>query len=95
MGKPVATLGSFHMCPKVENKVPHVGGPVASGNGGVTVGGMPVACVGDKLVCIGPPDSISTGSGSVTVGGKAVARLGDSTDHGGKILAGNPTVLIG
>ncbi|GGB20072.1 PAAR domain-containing protein [Agarivorans gilvus] len=95
MGKPVAMLGSFHVCPKVQNKVPHVGGPVAGGNGSVTVGGMPVACVGDKLVCIGPPDTIKAGSSSVTVGGKAVARLGDPTAHGGKIVVGNPTVLIG
>lgn len=95
MGKPAAFLGSFHVCPKVTSKVPHVGGPVIASGSGVTVGGLPIACVGDKLVCVGPPDSISAGSSSVTVGGKAVARMGDSTKHGGKIVVGNPTVLVG
>ena len=32
---------------------------------------------------------------SVTMGGKFAARLGDSTAHGGSIIAGCPTVLIG
>ncbi|MCA2442534.1 MULTISPECIES: PAAR domain-containing protein, partial [Vibrio] len=50
---------------------------------------------GDKLVCIGPPDSISAGSSSVKINGKPAARSGDSTSHGGKILVGVPTVLIG
>ncbi|MDF5404470.1 type VI secretion protein, partial [Vibrio parahaemolyticus] len=50
---------------------------------------------GDKLICIGPPDSISAGSSSVTINGKPAARVGDSTSHGGKILSGMPTVLIG
>ncbi|MDG2882100.1 type VI secretion protein, partial [Vibrio parahaemolyticus] len=27
--------------------------------------------------------------------GKPAARVGDSTSHGGKILSGMPTVLIG
>lgn len=95
MGKPAAFLGCMHVCPARTGKIPHVGGPVASGNGTVTVGGLPVACVGDKLVCVGPPDTVAQGSATVTVGGKPVARLGDSTAHGGKIVVGNPTVLIG
>lgn len=95
MGKPAATIGCFHVCPKVTSKVPHVGGPVIAGSGNVTIGGIPAARKGDKLICIGPPDTINAGSSSVKINGKPAARLGDSTAHGGKVVVGNPTVKIG
>ncbi|HCG8169925.1 PAAR domain-containing protein [Vibrio parahaemolyticus] len=95
MGKPAATLTSMHVCPKVTAKVPHVGGPVVAGSPNVKIGGLPAARKGDRLICVGPPDSISQGSGSVFINGKPAARMGDSTSHGGKIVIGNPTVLIG
>jgi uncharacterized Zn-binding protein involved in type VI secretion len=95
MGKPAATISCFHVCPKVTSKVPHVGGPIVAGAGNVLIGGMPAARKGDMLVCIGPPDSIKAGSGSVKINGKPAARLGDGTNHGGVIVVGNPTVLIG
>jgi uncharacterized Zn-binding protein involved in type VI secretion len=76
--------------------VPHVGGPVIPpGCPTVLIGGMPAARVGDKLVCTGPPDSIVAGSATVLIGGAHAARLGDSTAHGGKIILGCFTVLIG
>nr|WP_248340059.1 PAAR domain-containing protein [Vibrio parahaemolyticus] len=65
------------------------------GSPNVKIGGIPATRKGDKLVCIGPPDSISAGSSSVKINGKPAARSGDSTSHGGKILVGVPTVLIG
>src|SRR5690554_19240 len=38
-GKPVATIGSMHVCPMVTGYIPHVGGPVSGpGMPGVTVG---------------------------------------------------------
>jgi len=46
-------------------------------------------------VCEGPPDAIAAGSATVTVNGKGIARLGDAIVHGGKIMEGNPTVLVG
>lgn len=95
MGKPAATLTSMHICSKVTSKVPHVGGPVVAGSPNVKIGGLSVARKGDRLICVGPPDSISEGSGSVFINGKPAARMGDSTKHGGKIVIGNPTVLIG
>ncbi|WP_404365764.1 PAAR domain-containing protein [Marinobacter sp.] len=95
MGKPAAVLGSYHACPAKTGKVPHVGGPVLATSPNVTVGGLPVCCVGDKLVCVGPPDTVVAGSATVTANGKPIARLGDGTAHGGKIVAGNPTVLVG
>ena len=95
MGQPAATIGSLHVCPKSTGKVPHIGGPTVAGSGTVKIGGLPAARVGDKCICIGPPDSISAGSSSVMINGKPAARMGDATAHGGKIVIGNPTVLIG
>jgi uncharacterized Zn-binding protein involved in type VI secretion len=56
---------------------------------------MPAATVGDMCTCVGPPDSIALGSMSVLIGGKPAARMGDTTVHGGSIVMGSPTVLIG
>lgn len=76
--------------------VPHVGGPVTGpGVPTVLIGSMPAAVVGDMLVCTGPPDVIVKGSATVLIGGKPAARIGDSTAHGGTIIAGQPTVMIG
>ncbi|WP_404343668.1 PAAR domain-containing protein [Pseudoalteromonas mariniglutinosa] len=95
MAKPAATIGHLHICPKVTAKVPHVGGPVVAGSPNVLIGNMPAARQGDMAICVGPPDSISSGSSTVKINGKPAARLGDGTSHGGKIVIGNPTVLIG
>ena len=74
-----------------------VGPPDAIAMGSVTVmiGGMPAARVGDMSTCVGPPDAIAMGSMTVLIGGMPAARLGDMTSHGGKIILGLPTVLIG
>ena len=56
---------------------------------------MPAARVGDMATCTGPPDSIAAGSGTVLIGKMPAARMGDSTSHGGSIVAGLTTVLIG
>ena len=97
MGNPAARIGDMHVCPMVNpGPVPHVGGPVLPpGMPTVLIGGMPAACVGDMLVCVGPPDNIAMGSATVLIGGKPAARMGDSTAHGGTIVLGCPTVLIG
>lgn len=93
---PAARITDMHVCPKVEpGPVPHVGGPVSSGETTVLIGFMPAARVGDSAVCIGPPDSVSQGEPTVIIGNKAAARLGDPTSHGGVIVAGCPTVIIG
>jgi uncharacterized Zn-binding protein involved in type VI secretion len=76
--------------------VPHVGGPVLPpGCPTVLIGSMPAARVGDMLVCVGPPDVIAMGSVTVMIGGQPAARMGDMTAHGGSIVVGLPTVLIG
>lgn len=83
--------------PAVPAPIPHVGGPVTGpGNPTVLIGGLPAARVGDTLVCVAPaPDSIIKGSATVLIGGLPAARIGDSTAHGGTIVAGLPTVIIG
>lgn len=94
-GKPAATINSMHVCPMVTGTVPHVGGPVLGpGASKVLIGGLPAAVVGDTCQCSGPPDTIIAGSTKVLFQKKPAARLGDSTAHGGKIIAGNPKVLI-
>lgn len=95
MGKPIAILGAYHTCPASTGRTPHVGGPVLASSSNVFIGGMPAALQGDKLVCSGPPDTVTGGSASVFINGKAVARMGDETAHGGRIVVGNPTVLVG
>ena len=59
------------------------------------IGGLPAARVGDPALCIGPTDVIVQGSFSVLIGGQMAARMGDMTAHGGVIVVGEPTVLIG
>jgi uncharacterized Zn-binding protein involved in type VI secretion len=96
MGQPAARITDMHVCPMTTGPVPHVGGPILPpGTPTVLIGGMPAACVGDMAVCTGPPDSIIAGSATVMIGGKPAARLGDSTAHGGTIILGEFTVLIG
>lgn len=73
-----------------------MGGPVLPpGYPTVLIGGMPAARVGDMAICTGPPDSIVTGSSTVLIGGMPAARMGDTTAHGGAIVMGAPTVMIG
>jgi uncharacterized Zn-binding protein involved in type VI secretion len=91
-----ARITDMHVCPLFTGPVPHVGGPVMPpGATTVFIGGLPAATVGDMAVCTGPIDSVVMGSATVFIGGKPVARMGDSTAHGGKIVAGCPTVVIG
>ncbi|OUJ74795.1 MULTISPECIES: PAAR domain-containing protein [Hymenobacter] len=96
---PAARLTDMHTCPMQTPAVPpipHVGGPIVGpGCPTVLIGKMPAAIVGDLLTCVGPPDTIIKGSATVLIGGMPAARLGDLTAHGGSIVAGFPTVIIG
>jgi len=96
MGMPAARLTDMHVCPMVTVLVPHVGGPIVGpGCPTVLIGAMPAARVGDMLVCVGPPDVIALGSFNVLIGSMPAARMLDMTAHGGMIVLGCPTVLIG
>jgi uncharacterized Zn-binding protein involved in type VI secretion len=99
MGKPAARLTDMHVCPMVTPglpPIPHVGGPITGpGCATVIIGGMPASVMGDMCVCVGPPDSIVLGSTGVFFGGVPAARMGDQCAHGGTIVLGCMTVLIG
>lgn len=93
--KPAARITDMHTCPMSDGPKPHVGGPIMLGAPNVIVCGMPQARVGDVCTCVGPPDMIAMGSATVIVCGMPAARIGDMTAHGGVIVSGAPTVLIG
>ena len=99
MGKPAARLTDTHLCPMVTPgvpPVPHVGSMIAGpGCPTVMIGKMPAALVGDMCICVGPPDTIVMGSTTVLIGGMPAAQLGSTTAHGGSILLGEFTVMIG
>jgi uncharacterized Zn-binding protein involved in type VI secretion len=97
MGKPAARLTDMHVCPMSTGPVPHVGGPIVSpGAPTVIIGGLPAARVGDMATCIGPPDFIApSGAPTVLISGMPAARMGDMTVHGGRVILGCFTVLIG
>jgi len=76
--------------------VPHVGGPVLPPCcPTVMIGFLPAARATDMAVCVGPPDVIAMGSMTVMIGGLPAARMGDMTAHGGAIVMGCPTVIVG
>jgi uncharacterized Zn-binding protein involved in type VI secretion len=98
MGMPAARLTDMHVCPMVTVLVPHVGGPILAPGAiapPVLTGSLPQARVTDMCVCVGPPDMIVLGSFTVLVNSMPAARIGDMTAHGGVIVMGLPTVLIG
>ena len=98
-GSPAARVGDLAVCPLVTPgypPIPHVGGLIIGpGVPTVLIAGMPAATLGSIIAEVGPPATIAIGSTTVFIGGMPAARLGDLTSHGGVIVNGAPTVLIG
>lgn len=96
---PAARITDMHVCPMITPApvpIPHVGGPISGPCvPTVLIGALPAAVVGDMCICVGPPDTIVKGSATVMIGGKSAARMGDLTAHGGSVVLGLPTVMIG
>jgi uncharacterized Zn-binding protein involved in type VI secretion len=96
---PAARVTDMHVCPMVTPGVPpipHVGGPILPPCAvTVLIGSLPAARVTDMALCVGPPDLIAKGSLTVLICSLPAARIGDLTAHGGTIVMGLPTVLIG
>jgi len=97
---PAARVTDMHTCPMATPAtppIPHVGGPIlppCSTN--VLIGFLPAARVTDKALCPpAPPDVIIKGSPTVLINSLLAARIGDNTMHGGVIVMGCPTVIIG
>ena len=81
MGKPIITVGAT---------TTH-GGKVMQGSSTSTINGVPIACVGDQVLCpISGHGSITTivsGDQTLMINGKAVARQGDKTACGAVLIA--------
>jgi uncharacterized Zn-binding protein involved in type VI secretion len=93
---PAARVTDMHVCPVVTVLVPHVGGPILPPCAmTVIIGGLPAARITDMAVCVGPPDVIVMGSSSVLIEYLPAARMLDNTAHGGMIVMGCFTVIIG
>lgn len=96
MGMPQSRVTDMHVCPMVTGVVPHVGGPILPPCAiNTLVGMLPAARVTDMATCVGPPDVIVMGSFTVLINNLPAARIGDTTVHGGKIVLGHFTVLVG
>jgi uncharacterized Zn-binding protein involved in type VI secretion len=93
---PASRITDMHVCPLVTVLVPHVGGPILP-PGAITVliGGLPAARATDMAVCVGPPDVIVMGSPTVLTMSLPQARIMDPTAHGGMIVLGCFTVIVG
>lgn len=96
---PASRVTDMHVCPMMTPGVPpipHVGGPiVVPGAPTVLIAMLPAATLGSMCVCVGPPSSVIKGSATVLMGSKPAARMGDNTAHGGVIVLGAPTVMVG
>ncbi len=94
-----ARLTDMHECPMSNldlPSIPHVGGPILGpGVPTVLIESLPAAVMGDSAMCVGQPDTVSQGSATVMIAGKPAARLGDACAHGGSIVMGSTTVIIG
>ncbi len=99
MGQPAACLTNMHVCPMVTPglpPIPHVGGPITGpGAPTVLICNLVASVVGDMATCVGPPDTVAAGCPTVLISNKPSARMGDSCAHGGTIVLGAPTVLVG
>jgi uncharacterized Zn-binding protein involved in type VI secretion len=91
-----ARLSDMHVCPMFDFLKPHVGGPILPPCcPTVLIGGLFAARVTDLATCASAPDVIAVGAYPVLIGGLPAARVGDMTVHGGVIVIGCPTVIIG
>lgn len=94
MPKPAARMNDHHVCPVGG----HVGGPVTQpGDPTVLIGNAAAARYSDLALCVGTaePDALSMGSPTVVIGKLLAGRMGETTEHGGTVVIGFPTVLIG
>ncbi len=93
---PAARITDMHTCPMTTGPVPHVGGPILPpGAPTVLIDYLPATTVTSMATCIGPPDVSVKGSTGVFINYLPAARVGDLTTHGGVIVTGSPTVIIG
>jgi len=98
MTMPSARITDMVVCPMITPAtppIPHVGGPLITGAPTVLVSFMPPSRISDQNVCVGPPGIVAKGSVTCLIANMPAARIGDIAGHGGTIVSGAPTVLIG
>lgn len=88
MTKPAARPTDPHACP-------HGVGPITDGSPNVKFGGLAAARVDDPATCPSASDYIANGAKTVLINWLEAGRLLDSSFHGGVVLGGLSTVLIG
>ena len=88
-GKPAARVSDPTTCP-----IPgHGTNPIASGSPDVFFDGLAAARVGDTCTC---GQALSGGfSSTVFINGRNAITLDGTTDHGGIVIGGSGTVIIG
>lgn len=86
-GKPAARVTDVIACPL------HVASAIATGSPDVLINGLPAARQGDASTCAST--LVSNVIPSVLINGRPAAVIGSLTSHGGMVIAGSPTVLIG
>lgn len=94
MSRPVAHILSRHVC----SKPGHEGGPVTGpGEPTVLVGGIPAARYSDMAQCVGTAeiDALSMGAPTVFIGKLPAGRIADPALHGGLVVTGEMSVLVG
>ena len=96
MTRPAARELDYHSCPATL-PVAHVGGQISGLSvASVVIGYRGAAAQGSLCNCaVMPGNTISTGSASVKIGHRAAARIGDPTTHGGIVISGCGSVLVG
>ncbi len=90
-----ARATDMHACPVVAGAVAHVGGPLMAACTSVLIDNLPAAVVGDKATCAVGVANVVIGEATVLVEHKPAAHLGSTTSHGGVVVMGSPTVLVG
>lgn len=96
MAIPCVRVGDVQPCPATTPQ-PHGIATVIAGSPTVIVVGQPAAHLGSALVCASAPapNAVTAASTTVFVNGQGAARTGDATSHGGVLLSGQGTVLVG
>lgn len=97
--EPVARVGDETSCPAFEYVIlPHLGGPLINASPVcLAADGRSIIRVGDYGECklAAPLDVVVEGAATFTVCGLPVARKGDGMVHGGHIVEGSPTLVVG
>ncbi len=94
---PAARIFDMVACPMFTGPAPHVAAPILLNfSTNTLIGMLPAAKLFSQALCQGIiPNPIVKGSTGVMINYMPAARMGDNAAHGGAIIIGLPTVIIG